>query len=376
LVTMCVKYNILSPLLLGFGGSLYVALETAIAFSRRGYSVCFNPIINYSGLTKELTRLSNIYGIPREELKEIRIGPCDSASLIMNLTGDVLSGVADVVYFHYPSILKPSIYYTGLDEVYSIVAHIYYIVNLMYKPAILRKTKVFLANSTFTKKLVEKVLGVKADLVHPPVNLTGLLDHEPLPRESRENVILAVTRFSQEKQPHRILFIAKILKDLNLDDWRVVCVGSSSKYAEKIVKTIKEVAWRKGLSRYITIYRDLPRSALIELYRKAFIYVHLTPREHFGISVVEALAAGTPAVIPRDNGAWFDIANQNPEIVQPYSNYQELARVLEMLIEDKALWNKLSANARKRAEYFKRERFHEEITKIIEEKVIHSKKWG
>jgi len=366
LFDISVKYNILGAKLLGFGGSLYVALETAIAFLRRGYSVCFDPIFMHERFSKEIPVMSRIYGIPLEELSELAVGKCDPASLSINSTGDFLSGKADVVYLHYPSFLKPEVYYEGLDGVYSIAANIYYVLNLLYRPFALKRAKVFIANSSFTKHLLERALGVRAALIYPPVNVKDLISQEPLPHSKREQFILSVSRLSYEKQPHRIILIARILHNLGLHDWKVVCAGTSSKYADVITRMIYELAWRKGVRNYVVIYRDLSREELIELYRKAYIYVHLTPREHFGISIVEAMAAGTPVIIPKDNGAWIDVANRNSSILLTYSSLPELAKNVKLLVEDVKEWSKLSRNARLRAEYFKRERFHKELVKLVE----------
>jgi len=88
---------------------------------------------------------------------------------------------------------------------------------------------------------------------------------------------------------------------------------------------------------------------LIELYRTSLVYVHITPREHFGISIVEAMAAGTPVILPRDSGSWIDIAFENNKIALPYRDLREVKYHILALQSNPELWRLLSVNGRLRA---------------------------
>ncbi len=365
-----VKYNVIGPTLLGFGGSLYVAFETAIAFAKKGYNVCFDPILLHKKTRNLLMKIKEFYGVPEHDLINIHIGKCvKNNSITMNLTGDFLSGKADIVYMHFPVFAKPRIYYPGLHGVYSLSANLYYIANLIYKSTYFKKTKLVIANSSFTKKYLKQYIDKDIVIVYPPVNLEDILDKKPLSRTTRDKIILFVSRLSYEKQPYKVLIVAEVLEKLGLKDWKIICAGSSSIYTDKLINSIQEIARRRNLDKYIIFLRDLPRIKLVELYRKAYVYVHLTSREHFGITIIEAMAAGTPVIIPRSNSAWTDVALKNANIALSYSDYNELKELLTKIIYDDKLWSKLSIASRERAKYFNRTRFHEEITKLVEEKL-------
>ena len=109
----------------------------------------------------------------------------------------------------------------------------------------------------------------------------------------------------------------------------------------------------------------------MDLYRRALVYFHPTPREHFGISVVEAMAAGTPTIIPLDSGSWVDIALRNRSISLPYTSIDGAASNIRLLLENKTLWRQLSEASISRARELDRRVFHNKLYYTLESLVIH-----
>jgi glycosyltransferase involved in cell wall biosynthesis len=95
-------------------------------------------------------------------------------------------------------------------------------------------------------------------------------------------------------------FIAEKVKN-----GRFVIIGSieSYSYYKHLVRLIKSLRVEDRV-------RILPNASewqKIELLRRAKIYLHPMKYEHFGISVVEAMAAGLIPVVHRSGGPWTDI---------------------------------------------------------------------
>ncbi len=354
------------PKLLGFGGSLYVALEMGIGLLKQGYSVCFNPIIPLTNIDRVLEKIIRFFGIPPSDLKGLTIGMCRDADLYINAYGDILSGPAHIIYFHFPSFSNPETYYPDLPKRAYIPAQIYSLSNKLFKHSLLVKTQLYLVNSSFTAKYISQTLNVKPLIIYPPVNVDQFYRGGLVDQSRRERYVLVVSRISYEKQPYRILWLAHILDELGLRDWKIVFAGASSRFSEEIIGSIKALLKKYGLEDRVVFVKDVERYELIELYRRAYIYVHLTIREHFGISIVEAMAAGTPVIIPESSSAWIDIAKGSLKYALPYSGYHSLKKAVEKLVVDKDLWIELSINGWKRARFFNRERFHREIVKCIE----------
>lgn len=162
-------------------------------------------------------------------------------------------------------------------------------------------------NSLFTKKVVEEQWKLPVtEVLYPVINTDEFKDVVP-----KKNYILSVGRFFTQLHSKRqdvLISIFKKMYDQNKDElknWRLLLVGKVED--ETYLSDLKEMS--KGYP--IEIMTDLSRSELITTYQQAKIYWHAAgfginetrePEkvEHFGISTVEAMAAGAiPLVVPK-----------------------------------------------------------------------------
>ncbi|WP_440059186.1 glycosyltransferase family 4 protein [Thermogladius sp. 4427co] len=358
-----VRHHMISSLLMGPGGSEYVSIETAIALRKAGFEVYLDSITVRS--PDKLGQLIEFYGLPRDETVNIGLGyPPDEPDIVVNTSGDVLSGKSHIIYLHYPSFLDVDASYPALKGFARTIGNIYALLNNVLFPLFIKTTKVFIANSSLTAWFFHSIYGIKPIVIYPPVNLDDIITEQPLPYNEREPNILIVSRFSPEKNLDQALELASLIKKRRLG-FKIVIAGSLSEYnGWYLDKFIREIR-RGSLEDVISIKVNLPRRELVELFKTSLIYVHLTPMEHFGISIVEAMSAGTPPIVPKYSGAWIDIANENENIALPYTSIEELIRNIELLAKNKETWDRLSRNSRTRSLAFSRHRYHREIEKIL-----------
>lgn len=165
------------------------------------------------------------------------------------------------------------------------------------------------SNSEFTKRVIEKHWQTKVDLVHHPlVNVSEFRTNQ-----NKEKIILNVGRFFRQLHSKKQDVLVKLFEKLCdqhpelMKDYKLVLIGANED--EDYVREIKQLA--VGLK--IEIYHDISREELIKWYKKAQIYWHATgygenelknPEkvEHFGITTIEAMAAGAIPVVINKGG--------------------------------------------------------------------------
>jgi glycosyltransferase involved in cell wall biosynthesis len=211
----------------------------------------------------------------------------------------------DVLYMHFPDFVPGFEYLYYPDRyMYNTSLRIYsrpaallsrllisLFKNMEYKPTIL-------TNSRFSASVISRFLGVNGLVVYPPVNVEEYL---PLSRnKDRDNTVLVIGRIEPAKNIASVPLIAEKVKN-----GRFVIIGSigSYSYYKHLVGLIKSLKVEDRV-------RILPNASewqKIELLRKAKVYLHPMKYEHFGISIVEAMASGLVPVVHRSGGPWTDI---------------------------------------------------------------------
>lgn len=356
-----IRHHMLNAYLMGPGGSNYVMLETAIAFAEKGYEVYVDSIIIKSH--RDLLELATFFGIKQSEVVDIKIGePRCKPLLIINTSGDVFSGTGDVMYIHYPSFLNHTAYYPGLTGISRFLGDLYSLVNASLFPLVKRRVSLFIANSKFTAKFLNEFLSVSPIIINPPVNLDDILEKHVLDFAERERRVITVARISPEKHPELAVYLAYLLKKYKVS---IVLAGAFSSYNKPLYDELVELSVKMNVDDCFEIKTNISREELIELYRRSIAYVHITPKEHFGISIVEAMAAGTPVIVPRNSGGWIDIAREDANVAIPYRNLREAKCYIKALLDNPQLWRLLSTNGRTRALELNRRSFREKIYEAV-----------
>jgi glycosyltransferase involved in cell wall biosynthesis len=148
-----------------------------------------------------------------------------------------------------------------------------------------RRPDAYAANSSAVRERIRRFYGREATVIHPPVEVD---DFEPS-REKEPGSFLWVHRLVPYKQPE---LVAEAFRDL---PYRLTMVGIGP----------LEGRLRRSLPPNVELREWVSREELALLYGRASGFVHIG-EEDFGITMVEALAAGTP-VVALDAGGARDI---------------------------------------------------------------------
>ncbi len=238
--------------------------------------------------------------------------------------------------------------------------------TLLNKMKFFRINKI-ICNSHFTKGFIDKEYGVKSVVTYPPVDV-----EEFRPRR-KEDLIFSVGRFSQLEQAKRQDVLIKVFKkffDSGYSDWELVLAGGTEVGVDDYVKKLRKLARDYP----IRIIESPSFSQIKELYGKAKIFwmasgygieEKKSPKkvEHFGITTVEAMAAGAVPIIFAAGGHKEIIADGENGFLWKDTN--SLLKSTKRVIEEKGLVKKLSTKAKIDSRVYEYERFEKEIWDIL-----------
>jgi len=269
----------------------------------------------------------------------------------------------DVSYIHFPVKIIAS---QRLGK--SFAYRLYHSIVERYAMTIEGEPRLVFTNSSWTaKKILETYpeFKGKVHVLYPTVDIEYF--NEVADRD-RENLVVTVSRFTPEKGLDKILDVAAKMRD-----YKFVLAGSAERYSKPVLEDIERRVEKEGLDN-VELLVNTPRDKLRELLGRAKYYLHPPYAEHFGIAVVEAMAAGCIPIVYRDGGAWFDIASRVSDILG-YSDVNEVPGIIRRIESDRVLYEELKNKSISVSKEFNYERFKSELSKYMNyllETRIHS----
>jgi alpha-1,2-mannosyltransferase len=149
---------------------------------------------------------------------------------------------------------------------------------------------------------MKSLWNTKLELLYPPCKIMKVNE-----RSKRDNVIVSFAQFRLEKRHKFQVEIIKKLVDRN-KNVKLIMIGSTrhrddERVLDDVVKYINE----QGLKNHIEIQKNKSINEIKEIFASARIGIHTMRDEHFGISIIEMMAAGLYTIAHRSAGPLNDI---------------------------------------------------------------------
>jgi glycosyltransferase involved in cell wall biosynthesis len=169
----------------------------------------------------------------------------------------------------------------------------------------------------------------------------------------KENLVITVGRIGPEKRMELFLDIARRMPQVDF-----AIIGSMS--PEK--KSYSEVL-RKAAPNNVSFVLA-PLRKVKDILGKAKVYVHCALSEHFGITIVEAMAAGCVPVVHNSGGAREIVTNT---VGYKWETIAEAATQIGHVIENDATRREFSKAAADRSRLFGPEVFESGMARVLSE---------
>ena len=178
-----------------------------------------------------------------------------------------------------------------------------------------------------------------------------ILSYEDFEKQ-RENNVITVSRICPQK---RLDIIPHIAKSCDREiSFTIIGLLDSQEALNSIVKLAKDL----GVSERIKIITNANRSNLRRALLNSKVYLHTSINEHFGISIVEAMASGCIPVVHNSGGPKeFTPSNRR------FNNIDEAADMVGKAVDS---WSPTQARkSAKMAELFSEKNFAKQFINIF-----------
>ncbi|KAK3229351.1 hypothetical protein Dsin_001232 [Dipteronia sinensis] len=239
-----------------------------------------------------------------------------------------------------------------------------------------------MVNSSWTRSHIEKLWRIpnRIKRVYPPCDTSGL-QALPLERPTERPAIISVAQFRPEKaHPLQLEAFSVAIKKLDQDLPRpkLQFVGSCrNKSDEERLQNLKDKAVELKVDGDVEFHKNVMYRDLVKLLGGAVVGIHSMIDEHFGISVVEYMAAGAIPIAHNSAGPKMDIVleedgQQTGFLAQNTEEYADaILKIIRMPVTERLT---MAAAARQRAGRFSEQRFYEDFKAAIRPVLCHSTK--
>jgi glycosyltransferase involved in cell wall biosynthesis len=206
----------------------------------------------------------------------------------------------------------------------------------------------FIANSENVKRRIEKFYRRDSKVIYPPIEVKKI-KKQTSGIKNKEDYFLIVSRLVGAKG------LEEAVKVFNGLKYKLKIVGEKHGFSD-IEEKLKKLAGGN-----VELLGRVNDKKLWELYAKAKGFIALARDEDFGMTVVEAQAAGTPVIAFNGGGFRESVIDDKTGILIDDTNKDTIKKAVEKMVKKK--WNKKVL--KENAERFSKERFVREMKKVV-----------
>lgn len=287
-----------------------------------------------------------------------------SAISVNKVAKDIIALTPDICHIHGTSLFSWLIYRELKKAHFQVVVTVHGLAcvekrNSLRKKVTIKRLMQLLYQGWVERSFLNKLSMVIVDTeyVRDKVN-SYLVRHRPvihvIPQGIREEffsisgfpnsrMLLSVGAIGERKGHMITLKAFEQVRKNGIDSSLVIAgVVSDQSYLENLKKAIDNSEFKKDVFLCLNASDD----DLIELYKKARLFVLHSEEESQGIAFVEAMAAGLPVVATEVGGVPYVVRHQKTGLLSRYGCLKDFADNIQRLLVDDILWKKFSQASR------------------------------
>ena len=232
---------------------------------------------------------STKYHIESENIEYLK------TDLGMTERSNVFSDNKDYEDINNPIDCKTRLQFSRRKECFDILKYGYW--NLM-------RNSTVITNSEFSRRAIVNAFGMNnIYILSPPIDIETFRNVASMSNgdDERNDIVLVISRIAPHKKIENAIKLAKILKDNKIGKGMKI-VGNLYDYFFDYYYELKHMVLDLGLTDYITFEINASLAKLLYIIGESRVYFHPMVGDHFGMAVVEAIAAGLIPVVPNEGG--------------------------------------------------------------------------
>jgi glycosyltransferase involved in cell wall biosynthesis len=364
-----VKIGIFSPTLNVFGGGEYVALAIANTLAINGHKVILFTNNKVSNQT-----VQGFFGETFDDSIQIVTQPTyftsrgladfyqtiihsriakSKCDVFIDAFSNCVFPWSNVSYIHFPFLneywFNRRFPYLGSPHLLQAGTTPYVLIE---KNLVNYSNKLVLANSQYTADKINKYSEKRVEVLYPPFSSNILELGKNFTKQPTSDLVVTTSRFQPNKLLERIPYIAAKTPS----NIRFAVMGRL--YCKDTLSALQQLVNKLNLSDRVKFYPDATQHLKLELLKEAKIYLHTMVGEHFGISIVEAMALGCLPVV-HDSGGIVEY------VPHPY-RYQNTQGAADNITEQISQWStKKTEEIKQIAQQFSMEKFSNRFMELF-----------
>ena len=223
-------------------------------------------------------------------------------------------------------------------------------------------------NSTWTFNHMNEIWkNNKILILYPPCSTE--IYQECFTNNNRNNLIVSFAQFRPEKNQQMQIEIFNKIKPKFNNNLELHILGAvRNEDDQKLFDSLQNYINNLNLSNSVKLIKNAPTSKVQDEFKKAKIGIHTMRDEHFGISIIEMMAAGLIVITHNSAGAKDDIIGPVKDksvgiLVDDENGYVE--QISNILSNYNHVVNNIVPFAIQRANGFSDEAFEEKIKNVV-----------